>query len=281
MISISRSISFWIIGTVYVHALMVGLVAYTFALGAMSEIWALFLADVVATIVTWIHGLIYKNVSVYDPYWSVAPPVLLALYALASCSITPSVIVLLTVIMVWAVRLTGNWAVTFQGLAHEDWRYTKYRDALHPVLFHVLNLFGLNMMPTVVVFLAMMPAIRVTQETPEASLCTWVGALMCLVAVLIQYMADTSAHRFRRENPGKVCRVGLWKYGRHPNYFGEILMWWGVWVQSLALPIDWTITGAIVNTLLFLCVSIPLMEARQLKNKPDYAAYRKETRMLI
>ncbi len=58
-------------------------------------------------------------------------------------------------------------------------------------------------------------------------------------------------------------------------------MWWGIWVQSLVLPIDWTISGAIANTLLFLCISIPLMESRQLKNKPDYAQNPRETRMLI
>lgn len=277
----SRSASFWIIGAVYVAATVAGVVAYALALPLMPVLWALFVADAVATVLTWAFGLVYKNVSVYDPYWSVAPPVLLGLYALTTGGVTVAGVVLLTVVTVWAVRLTGNWAVTFQGMAHEDWRYTKYRTSLHPALFHLVNFFGLNMVPTIVVFLAMLPAVRLLDSGAEAGVSTWVGALMCLAAALIQYVADTTAHRFRREHPGQVCRVGLWKHGRHPNYFGEILMWWGVWVQSLVLPIDWTIAGAIVNTLLFLCISIPLMEARQLKNKPDYAAYRRETRMLI
>lgn len=279
--NLSRTASFLIIGIVYVLATIAGAATYCHAVDTMPELWALFAADVIATLVTWAFGLVFRNVSVYDPYWSVAPPVLLAFYALAACPLTLSSAVLLTVITVWAIRLTGNWAVTFHGMSHEDWRYTKYRESLHPVLFHALNLAGLNMMPTVVVFLAMMPAVRILQEAPEAGVFTWIGALMCLTAALIQHLADTTAHRFRREHPGQVCRVGLWKHGRHPNYFGEILMWWGVWVQSLSLPVDWTIAGAIINTLLFLCVSIPLMEARQLKNKPDYAAYRKEARMLI
>lgn len=279
--NLSRKASFWIIAVVYVLATVVGVITYEYAVEQMPVIAALFAADVAATVLTWFFGLVYKNVSVYDPYWSVAPPVMLTIYALTLPEVKVAGVVMLAVVMLWAVRLTGNWAVTFKGMQHEDWRYTKYREMLHPVLFHPLNFFGLNMMPTVVVFLAMLPAFRLLDETVEANIYTWLGAAMCVAAAVIQHLADTTAHQFRREHPGKVCRVGLWKHGRHPNYFGEILMWWGIWVQSLALPIDWTITGAIVNTLLFLCVSIPLMESRQLRNKPDYAAYRKEARMLI
>lgn len=278
----SRAKSFAIVAVVYLLATIVGLAAYTYVEGTMSTWLALFVADFAATVFTWACGLIYKNVSVYDPYWSVAPPVLLTAYAcVGTAGLSVPVAVVLVTVWVWAIRLTVNWAVTFKGLKHEDWRYTKYRDLLHPVLFQLVNFFGLNLMPTIVVFLAMLPAIRLIENPCAASIWTWLGAGMCLSAALIQHLADTSAHAFRREHPGEICRVGLWKHGRHPNYFGEILMWWGVWTQSLCLPLDWTITGAAVNTLMFLCISIPLMEARQMKNKPGYAAYRKETRILI
>jgi steroid 5-alpha reductase family enzyme len=76
--------------------------------------------------------------------------------------------------------------------------------------------------------------------------------------------------------------VGLWKRGRHPNYFGEILFWWGMWVMYASLQgFDGFIGGPIAMTALFLGISIPLMEKRQLKNKPGYAEYRKQTRILI
>lgn len=277
----SRAISFIIVAIVYVLATVIGIVTYQYSVDRMPALWALFMADFVATVFTWAVGLLYRNVSVYDPYWSVAPPVLLTLYALLMNQLSLPAFVMLFAVYVWAIRLTGNWAVTFMGLRHEDWRYTKYRTSLHPVLFHLVNFFGLNLVPTIVVFFAMVPAIRVLEMAPKTTIFTWIGAAMSLTAVLIQYWADTSAHQFRREHPGEVCRVGLWKHGRHPNYFGEILMWWGIWVQSLCMPMDWTIAGAILNTLLFLCISIPLMEQRQLKNKPDYAQYRKETRLFI
>lgn len=276
----SRNISFLIITIVYLLATAVGILTYVWAADKMEPLWALLLADVIATILTWAFGLLYRNVSVYDPYWSVLPPVLLSLYALLTGISTAGIVMLLTV-WVWAIRLTVNWAVTFKGLRHEDWRYTKYRTSQNAFIFQIINFFGLNMMPTLVVFLAMIPAIRILEEQPDATLFTWLGALMSLAAALIQHLSDTTAHKFRREHPGEICKVGLWKHGRHPNYFGEILMWWGIWVQWAGHSLDWTIVGAISITALFLGISIPLMESRQMKNKPGYAQYKKETRRLI
>lgn len=277
----SRKVSFIFIVVIYVLAGALGIITYLMTISHMSDIWALFLADVVATIFTWLMGLLYKNVSVYDPYWSVAPPVILTAYAYCVPKVSVSAIVMVIVVWIWAIRLTINWAVTFKGLRYEDWRYTKYRTEKSAWIFHVINFSGLNMMPTIVVFLAMMPAIYLLKFAPEVTIWTWIGALMCVIATTIQLIADTTAHQFRREHKGEICKVGLWKNGRHPNYFGEILMWWGVWVQWAGYSLDWLIVGAIVISALFLGISIPLMESRQMKNKPGYEQYRKETRILI
>ena len=67
------------------------------------------------------------------------------------------VVLLLIAVWYWGIRLTGNWAYTFRGLAHEDWRYTRYRESQSPLLFQMTNLWGLNMVPTLVVFAAMLP----------------------------------------------------------------------------------------------------------------------------
>lgn len=276
----SRSKSFFIIGIIYVIALAVGIVTWKLTS-------SLLLGDVAATIFTWAMGLVYKNVSVYDPYWSVAPPLLLTLYyfsTLNNYSTNICAILILITIWIWGIRLTANWAITFKGLKHEDWRYTKYRKECNPVIFQLINFFGLNMMPTIVVFLSMRPAINLI-ENPGTAHLNWfnyLGACMCIAAVVIQHLADTTAHRFRAQNPGKICKEGLWRKGRHPNYFGEILMWWGVWMQCHSNE-EWLseIIGPLSITVLFLFVSIPLMEKRQLENKPGYAEYRKETRILI
>jgi len=248
---------------------------------AMPDIRALLLADVLATVVVWGFGLLYENVSVYDPYWSVFPPVVYLLWAFHTGVWSVPVILLLVATWYWGWRLTRNWAITFRGIGHEDWRYTKYRS-LHPLLFQLINLFGLNMVPTLVVFAAMLPGLQLYEAGASANILTYIGCIVCLASATIQLIADKQSHDFRAANPGKVCNVGLWKHGRHPNYFGEIQFWWGIWIMYASLyGIDGYIGGAIAMTALFLGISIPLMEARQLANKPDYAAYRQHTRILI
>ena len=241
----------------------------------------LFLADVLATIVVWAFGLLYENVSVYDPYWSVFPPIAFLLWAFYTGMWSLPVILLLIASWYWGWRLTRNWAITFKGIGHEDWRYTKYRSK-HPLVFQIINLFGLNMMPTLVVFSAMLPGLKLFETAAPANILTYFGCIVCLAAATIQLIADKQSHDFRAANPGKVCNVGLWKHGRHPNYFGEILFWWGIWIMYASLNgINLYIGGAIAMTAMFLGISIPLMEKRQLANKPDYAEYRKQTRILI
>ncbi len=254
----------------------------------VKPLLSLFVADVVATIIVWAFGLLYENVSVYDPYWSVFPPVAFLLWAFYTGVWSLPVILLLIASWYWGWRLTRNWVITFKGIGHEDWRYTKYRS-LHPVLFHLINFFGLNMVPTLVVFAAMLPGLKLYENplsfkfTSAVSfgLLFW-GFVICLIAPTIQLIADKQSHDFRAAHPGEVCNVGLWKHGRHPNYFGEILFWWGIWIMYVPFGgIDWFILGPIAMTALFLGISIPLMEQRQLANKPGYAEYRRQTRILI
>ena len=113
----SRSISFVIITIVYVIAFAVGLLVYRELGGFEWHPWQLlplFVADVVATVVVWLFGLLFKNVSVYDPYWSVAPPVMFTLYACQLNDWTTATVLLLIAVWYWGIRLTGNWAFTFK-----------------------------------------------------------------------------------------------------------------------------------------------------------------------
>lgn len=287
----SRSISFIIITIVYALALAVGILVYRSQVNTgWHYLWQLFIADVAATVVVWFFGLLFRNVSVYDPYWSVAPPVMLTLWACHLNSWTSATVLLLIAVWYWGIRLTGNWAFTFRNLNSEDWRYTKYRVEQQPFVFQLINFFGLNMMPTIVVFLVMIPGFFLIEALAQANAVCYLGFLMCVCAATLQLVADTQRHRFARNHKGQICEVGLWKKGRHPNYFGEILMWWGVWVMYLSIGMgsfsafslrDLCVAGALLNTCLFCFISVPLMEKRQLKNKPGYAEYQKRTRMFL
>ncbi|MBR4136442.1 MAG: DUF1295 domain-containing protein [Bacteroidales bacterium] len=295
----SKSLSVALIAAIYVLAGVAGVLFFSkLTAMAVKPLWALFWADVLATVIVWFFGLLLENVSVYDPYWSVFPPVAFLLWAFYTHTWSVPVVLLLLASWYWGWRLTRNWFLTFKGIGHEDWRYTQYRSK-HPLLFHLINLFGLNMVPTLLVFAAMLPGLKMfewgftfqgvfnlcregiyTLLTTTIHLCF--GFLVCIAAATIQLIADKQIHDFRAVNPGQYCNVGLWKHGRHPNYFGEIIFWWGIWLMYWVLGgVDWLICGPIAMTALFVCVSIPLMEKRQLQNKPGYAEYRKQTRMFI
>lgn len=278
----NKTVSIVIIGIIYLIATLLGYFVFRMLNNGLHELVALFVADVVATVVVWGFGLYYKNVSVYDPYWSVAPPVMFTLWAYYKSVFTLPVVLLLIAVWYWGIRLTGNWVYTFNGLAHEDWRYTRYRETQSPFIFQIINFFGLNMMPTVLVFAAMLPGFGLFETTAAANILTWIGFAICISAVTLQLLADTQIHRFREEHPSQYCNIGFWKHGRHPNYLGEISMWWGVWMMYASVyGLDWLILAPIAMTVLFLFISIPMMERRQLQNKPGYAEYRKKTRMLI
>ena len=278
----SKTMSIAIIAVIYAVAGAAGMLAFGKLGAALGEPWALLAADVIATVIVWGFGIVYENVSVYDPYWSVAPPVMFTAFAMYKGCWTLPVVLLLIAVWYWGIRLTYNWALTFKGLAHEDWRYTKYREAQFPVFFQLTNFFGLNMMPTLVVFACMLPGFSLFGLDVPANALTWLGFAICTAAASIQLVADTQSRRFRAAHPGRVCDAGLWRRGRHPNYFGEISMWWGVWVMYASLQgIDWLILGPVAMTALFLFISIPLMESRQLANKPAYAEYRSRTRIFI
>ena len=278
----SKGTSLALVAGMYVLALGFGVRAFAWAVDVMPEVWALLVADVVMTVLIWGFGLAYENVSIYDPYWSVIPPAMFTVWALYKHCFTLPVLLLLVAVWWWGIRLTGNWVWTFKGIGHEDWRYTRYREKQSPFLFQVTNFFGLNMVPTLVVFACMLPGFGLFEAPGTANAITWAGFAICLASATLQLVADTQIHRFRAAHPGAVCDVGLWKRGRHPNYFGEVMMWWGVWLMYASLRgIDWLMLAPFAMTDLFLFISIPMMERRQLARKPAYAAYRKRTRLFI
>jgi steroid 5-alpha reductase family enzyme len=221
----SRGIGFFVIGVLYAAGAVLGICVFGLAAN-MALLVRAFFADAAATLFIWLSGILLQNASVYDPYWSVAPMVFLSLLAYKLHSFGPMVWLILGIVGYWGVRLTANWATTFKNLSVQDWRYTKLR-ADNPKLWFFINLFGINLVPTIVVYLAMVPAILAVCEPGEINLFTFIGAAVCVCAATVQLIADVQLHSFhrRKENAGKVMQSGLWRCCRHPNYLGEIAMW--------------------------------------------------------
>lgn len=274
-----RKISFLIIGVVYLLAAALGIFVFR-TLSALPLWAALLIADVAATVCVFLFSLLFGNASVYDPYWSVQPPVILLALAVGR-AITPIAILLILAVCFWAIRLTANWAYTFLGLTHEDWRYTMLHERTGRA-YPLINFLGIHMFPTLVVYTVVLPAAYAVTEGGEGSLLSYLGVVLSLLAATLQLVADLEMQSFRKQASGGFIRRGLWRYSRHPNYLGEILMWWGVAIVSLTLlpGRPWFLFGAVLNTLMFLVVSIPMADRRQAR-KAGYPEYRAATRSLL
>lgn len=270
--------SYAAVTVVYIIATAVGLITYKFL--DLSWWLSLLIADTAATVVTFLFSLIFRNASVYDPYWSVQPPVILIAFSVGR-ELTALGIMLMVVVSYWAIRLTANWAYTFENLNHQDWRYTMLKEKTG-IFYPAINFVGIHMVPTLVVYGCTLPTVYGVIQGLSANVGSILFLCLSLCAATLQGIADIQMHTFRKNRNSIFIRIGLWKHSRHPNYLCEILMWWGVGLSVVcAAPDVWyLLVGAAANTVLFLTVSIPLAEGRQ-SRKEGFAAYKAQTRMLL
>ena len=152
------------------------------------------------------------------------------------------------------------------------------------VWFPLVSLFGIMLFPTLVVYLCMIPAFLYVRSG-EVNALTIVGFALCLSAATLQFVADAQLHRFqkRERSRAEIIRTGVWRHSRHPNYLGEILMWWGVFIVMFSVfPERWYFAaGALVNTLMFQFVSIPMAEKRMAAYKEGFSDYVAKTNKLL
>jgi steroid 5-alpha reductase family enzyme len=256
----------------YAAALLVALAA-GWALQGHSPLLVAALADVAATLVVFGFSVLHDNSSVYDPYWSVAPIPIAAWWASGAPS-SPGVraIVVCVLVAVWGVRLTANWVARWRGLADEDFRYGEIRERTGR-LYWPASLVAIHLLPTAWVFLGLLAAWpALSGPGHPAGALDAVAVAVTAGGIAVEAVADRQLRRFlrSRRDPSGVLETGLWRFSRHPNYFGEITFWWGLWLFGLAADPSWawTVIGPLSITLLFVLVSIPWMDRRMLSRHP-------------
>ncbi len=264
------------VAVVYVIAIAVGFAWLVWG-GDSGRLWLDGLvADLIATLVIFTASRLHHNSSFYDAWWSVGPP-LLAFYwwIEADAGVSDARWWLLAIVMlVWAVRLTGNWVHTFPGLHHEDWRYPLLRSRAGRFEFGA-DLFGIHVIPTLQVFAGLIPVYVVATRAGEPL--GWLDVVAFAVglgAVLLESVADLQMHRFvASKTPGQVMDRGVWSWSRHPNYVGEVGVWlaFGLFGLAAAPGSWWVLLGAAAMLAMFFGASIPMMEQRSLERRPEYA----------
>lgn len=272
-------------------------VAYSLALAAAWAVWGCLpgqelwartaAASLAATVVLWLVGVVRRNPSVFDPYWSAAPMVIAAAWAMdpASASADPRrQWLVVALVCAWGLRLTWHHWLTRARETGEDWRYTEMRRG-SGAWFPLVNLFVIHVAPAAMLGLACMamyPAL-VTGTRPLGWI-DGIAVVWTLAAVLLEATADREMRAFRAGDraAGVVCERGLWGWSRHPNYLGELLFWWGLFLLSYAAQPEaqWASAGPIVITGLLVFYSAPALDRRMLGRYPGYAGYMRRVPVL-
>lgn len=279
----SRSRSFTFIFVLYAIAVPAAL-AVAASFGPDREWSALVFGYAVSVALLYAASQMVGNGSTFDAWWSVLPPAIAIWFALVADGPGDARRWLVAGgALLWGVRLTANWAIGWPGLHHEDWRYVKlYADT--PMPRWLVSFTSVHLFPLVVVTLGSLPIAALSARGDDLGWLDVVALIVVLVGVALEHFADVDLRRFNRtKQSGQILDAGLWSRSRHPNYLGEMLWWWGLYLFALSADPDlwWTGIGALAMTVMFLTASIPFAEKRSAERRPGWAEYVARTPLLI
>jgi steroid 5-alpha reductase family enzyme len=234
-------------------------------------------------LVLWGVGLVLGDVSIVDVFWGLGF-VMVAHYVRAtSAGFPPRAWLVTALVSAWGVRLGGyllwrNWG------GGEDYRYQAMRRHYggHFWLVSLGVVFGLQGVLMWVISLPVQAA--VSSPAPPLGPLDVLGTVLVLVGLGFESVGDWQLACFKGDpaNTGRVMDRGLWRYTRHPNYFGDAVVWWGLYAFALATGHALTVAGPLVMTYLLTRLSgVPLLEKKLAKTRPGYADYVARTSSFI
>ncbi|MGB9765798.1 MAG: DUF1295 domain-containing protein [Candidatus Saccharicenans sp.] len=229
-------------------------------------------------------SLIKKNAALVDIAWGLGFILIIVTFYLMSWLNNhklPGGRQLLTTLMItaWGIRLSWHIYQRNKGRP-EDYRYAAWRQNWGKN-FALRSYFQIFLLQGIFMFLIILPGLLIIKSQVTAwSLLDSIGLLIWIMGFLFEAKADEQLKKFKQnpENKGKIMRTGLWRYSRHPNYFGESVMWWGIFILGLNAPSGWIgVISPLTITFLLLKVSgIPLLE-KKYQGNPEFEAYKTAT----
>jgi steroid 5-alpha reductase family enzyme len=251
--------------------------------------WTLYLYGLTVTAVlvlaTWVVSTVKRDVSIVDSTWSLMFLAMTFTYASPAWlngELSARAVLLLLLVSAWALRLSiyiswRNWGEA------EDRRYQAMRRRHEPgfALKSLYLVFGLQ---GVLAWCISLPLLAAATGTPDLGMLDALATLIWLTGFGFETVADTqlAAFRSRPQNRGKVLDTGLWRFTRHPNYFGECTIWWGFYLLAVAGGGWWSFPAPLLMTLLLLRVSgVSLLERDIRERRPAYSAYVQHTNAFI
>lgn len=247
--------------------LSTALTALAAALAMMTLVWAL--------------SLVRRDAGTIDVFWGLGFVLVTWLYFSMSEGATPRRYVVLGAVTLWGLRLSLYILIRNWGKA-EDYRYREMRER-NPRTFPWRSLVTVFWLQAFLLWAISMPLLQAQRSAVPADL-TWTDALGVLafaVGLAFEAGGDWQLARFKRDpaNAGRVLDRGFWRYTRHPNYFGDALVWWGFFLFAASIPDSlWTIYSPVLMTILLMRVSgVTLLEKRLARVKAGYGDYVERT----
>ena len=229
----------------------------------------------------WLVSLACKDASIVDIFWGLGFVVVAWICYFTAQGFTPRKFLVTTLVTIWGLRLALYlfWRNHGKG---EDYRYQAMRKRMGKS-FPWVSLFAVFIFQGVLIWLISLPIQAAQASAEPLTAFDFIGATLWAIGLTFEAVGDWQLAAFKSDpnNKGKVMERGLWRYTRHPNYFGDALLWWGVF--CFALPNGWwTIVSPIAMTVLLLKISgVALLEKTLAKTKPQYAEYVRRTNAFL
>ena len=229
----------------------------------------------------WIWSVFIKNVSIVDIFWGLGFVVVNTFYVFMSGELNARKIVILTLVCIWGFRLAIYLAIRNIGKG-EDFRYQEFRQNYGPKRYWWFSYFQTFLLQGILIMIISLPLLGINYNNSNGNLqiLDYLGISIWIIGFTFETVGDFQLSNFKRDpkNKGKILHTGLWKYTRHPNYFGDSAVWWAYGIFSIAAGSYWQAIGAVIMTLLILKISgVSLLEKTLKETKPLYKEYIQKT----
>jgi steroid 5-alpha reductase family enzyme len=229
----------------------------------------------VVALIGWLASLRLNDVSIVDSLWSLMFLVAAGTYAMVQPGpLGERAALVLVLVAIWAIRLSAY--ITWRNRGHgEDFRYRRIRANNEP-FFAFKSLYIVFGLQAALAWIVSLPLLAAINSTSPLGWLDAAGVALWGLGLLFEAVGDWQLARFKADprNHGRVLDHGLWRYTRHPNYFGDFCVWWGFYLIAIAAGGAWSVLGPALMTLLLMRVSgVALLERDIGERRPGYEAY--------
>lgn len=232
-------------------------------------------------IVLWLISIPLKNVSIVDIFWGIGFIVANVIYLCLDDEWQIRDTIVFILVLIWGLRLSIYLLIRNYGKP-EDYRYQEFRRFYGEQRYWWLSFFQVFLLQGALITIISLPLLGISTYSDSESLniIDYLAIIVWIIGFLFETLGDYQLAKFKSNplNKGKVLDKGLWRYTRHPNYFGDAAIWWSYGLFSIAAEAYWQVIGSLIMTYLIIRISgVSLLERSLTEQKPEYKDYIERT----